>query len=94
MSQEVKYGAIWNLNLDKGDTIISERHLIDYDLVSLIVEQSCGFLLASVWRKELDEQSGSTMWIIAGGDPCQCATRDEAEAYLESTVRLIGDQHQ
>ena len=86
MAWEEKYGAIWHVSLRGGESVLSERHLPERDLVTLVVKRADGRLSASVLSKGHDPQWRLPFW----GDatvPALVETLADAENYFVARLR-------
>lgn len=83
MAWEEKYGGIWCLALRDGERVLSERFLLELDLITLVVKREDGNLCASVLRKGHDPQWRLPFWREAD-IPALVATLADAERYFEA----------
>jgi hypothetical protein len=85
MGWEERHGGIWNLSLGQADTVLSERYLPAFDLVTVVVRRADGLLSASVLRKGHDSQWRLPFW-GAAETPAIIETMADADRYFEAVI--------
>ena len=88
MVWEERYGAIWNPPLRNGESVVSEHHLPELDLVTLVVRRVDGRLTASILRKGSDPQWRLPFW-SASDAPAIVETLADAERYLAAAIGQV-----
>jgi len=87
MAWEERYGAIWNLPLRSGESVLAESYLSDRDLVTLVIKRADGRLSVSVLSKGNDPQWRLPFW-SASNAPAIVGTLADADKYIAA---MLGD---
>lgn len=85
MSWDEKYGGIWDVQLRDGESIHSERHLPDRDLVALVIRRVDGWFAVAVLQKVADPQWRLPFW-TAIEPAAVVATQADADSYLAGAL--------
>jgi hypothetical protein len=85
MAWEERYGGIWNIPIGSGDTVLSEHHLTDLDLVTMLVKRADGLLSATVLKKGHDPQWRLPFWSPLAA-PAIVETMTDAHRYFEAAI--------